>query len=89
MVEPDGSELEANYFKGEGVKPDRLGETEDYRCHPPGDGHNETSNGVYYRSLEDPADHLLANPDWGLRVTTPASPPSLRYSNVSCDGLSQ
>jgi hypothetical protein len=74
------------YNRGGNTKPDRFGKLEGFRCNPPGDGHNESANGVFYRSIDDLADHLMANPDWGVRVTKPGAPASLRYDHKYVDG---
>lgn len=87
VKDPALGDLFPHYFRrGGNTKPDMYGKLEGYRCSPPGTGHNETSNGIYYRSIDDLADHLLANPEWGVRVAKPDSPPSLRYSDKFVDG---
>ena len=85
--DPVIGELEPHYFEpGGNTKPDMFGKKEGYRCSPPGAGNNKSSMGVYYRSIDDLADHLLANPDWGVRVGKPGAPPSLRYDEKYVDG---
>jgi hypothetical protein len=80
-------DLLPHYFERGGLtKPDRFGKLEGYRVSPPGQGNNKTATGVYYRSMDDVADHLLANPGWGVRVSKPGSPASLRNDNVYVDG---
>jgi hypothetical protein len=80
-------ELTPHYFpRGGQTKPDRFGKLEGYRVSPSGAGHNKSASGLYYRSMDDVADHLLANPDWGVRVSKPGMPPSLRYEGKFIDG---
>ncbi len=75
--------LVPHYFKGSGTLPDRFGKTEGYRCSET----NKSDNGVFYRDLKDVADHLKANSDWGVRVTKPGEPPSLRMKHIVIDGV--
>ena len=87
VKDPQLGDLLPHYFeRGAKTKPDRFGKREGYRCSPPGDDHNLSSSGVYYRSMDDLADHLLANPDWGVRVRRPGASPSLRYNDKFVDG---
>jgi hypothetical protein len=85
--DPSLGDLFPHYFpRGGRTRPDRYGKLEGYRCSPPGTGHNLSSSGVYYRSIDDLADHLLANPDWGVRVAIPGRSASLRYDEKYVDG---
>jgi hypothetical protein len=68
------------------TKVDRFGKRGGYRVHPAGDGHNESENAVFYQSLEDVAQHLLACPDWGLRFKTPAGAANIFYDDIIVDG---
>ncbi len=79
--------LVPHYFnRGPNTKPDRYGKLEGYRSSPPGKGHNKSEAGICFRTLDDLADHLLANSGWGIRVTKPGHPASLRYKNIFVDG---
>lgn len=53
---------------------------------PAGDGHNASENPVFYRSLEDVAQHLIACSDWGLRFKTPAGAANIFYNDSIIDG---
>jgi len=68
------------------TKVDRFGKRGGYRVHPSGDGHNVSSNAVFYRSLKDVAQHLIACPDWGLRFNTPTGAANIFYDNINIDG---
>ena len=83
--DPVFGELKPHYFCGNGTLPDRFGKIEGYRCAPT----NKSEAGVFYRSLDDLADHLLANVDWGLRVTKPGHPPSLRFKEIIINGVAR
>lgn len=84
-----GVSLEPHWYKedAKGLKPDRYGKRGGYRVHPSGDGHNESRRSIFYKSLEDVAQHLKSNPDWGLRFMTPAGKPNIFYENILIDGL--
>lgn len=85
--DPALGDLFPHYFeRGGTTKPDMYGKKEGYRCSPPGAGNNKSANGIYYRSIDDLADHLLANPDWGVRVSKQGSPASLRFDEKYVDG---
>lgn len=68
------------------TKVDRFGKRGGFRVHPAGEGHNESGNAVFYRSLEDVAQHLKACPDWGLRFKTPAGPANIYFDDIVIDG---
>ncbi|SOE18671.1 hypothetical protein SAMN05877838_3607 [Hoeflea halophila] len=79
--------LEPHYFnRGGGTKLDRFGRQEGYRCSPPGLGRNTSRTGICFRTVDELADHLLANPGWGICVKKPGHPASLRYTNIIVDG---
>ena len=67
--------------------PDRFGKREGYRVTPPGAGHNLSQNAVCYRSEQDAIDHLLANPDWGIRMGPPgATSGNIHHDDILVDG---
>ena len=68
------------------VKEDRFGKKGGYRVHPSGPGGNQSDNAVFYRSLDDIAEHLRARPDWGLRFTTPSGSADIFYDNIMING---
>lgn len=76
------------YTQSNQTKPDMFGKREGYRCAPSGTQSNWSENGLFYRSIDDLADHLKANPDWGVRVTKEPSQ-SLRFKNIFIDGVQQ
>ncbi|WP_323034874.1 hypothetical protein [Pararhodobacter sp.] len=87
-VDSKGVTLEPHWYAPDDVrtKVDRFGKRGGYRVHPAGDGHNESGSAVFYRSLEDVAQHLIACPDWGLRFKTPAGLASIFYDDILIDG---
>ncbi|MEP1355944.1 MAG: hypothetical protein ABJX32_15390 [Tateyamaria sp.] len=87
VVDKDGTELEAHYYhQNSTTKPDMFGMVEGYRCAPSGKNSNWSKNGLFYRSIDDLADHLRNNKDWGLRVTKAPSQ-SLRFNGIHIDGV--
>ena len=87
VKDPRLGDLQPYYFpRGGRTLPDMFGKLEGYRCSPSGAGQNRSAKGIYYRSIDDLADHLLANPGWGVRVSKPGVPASLRYNHIYVDG---
>lgn len=89
QLDLDGVTLEPHWYdrKSDMTKADRFGKKGGYRVHPPGEGHNASENAVFYRSLEDVADHLKACPDWGLRFKTPTGHANIFYEGILIDGV--
>ncbi|NRP51504.1 hypothetical protein XMM354_003303 [Aliiroseovarius sp. xm-m-354] len=87
-VESNGIILEPHWYdpKIKSTKADRFGKRGGYRVHPPGDGHNESGNAVFYRSLEDVAEYLIACPEWGLRFKVPSGPANIFNEDILIDG---
>lgn len=85
----NGVMLEPHWYdpKSNMAKADQFGKKGGYRVHPAGEGHNASERAVFYRSLEDVADHLKGCPDWGLRFKTPAGPASIFYAGILIDGV--
>lgn len=81
-----GHKLEPHLYTSR-AEPDRYGKRGGFRVTPPGDGHNESRNGVYYRSIEDVAEHLLANPDWGVRMRLPNGQTNIFVSDIVINGV--
>lgn len=89
VQDTDGNWLLPHYYTPNGrVKPDMFGKVEGYRCAPSGKQSNWSENGLFYRNIDDWADHLKSNPDWGVRVTKAPSQ-SLRFNNIFIDGVKQ
>jgi hypothetical protein len=88
-VSVNGLMLEPHWYdpNDRKVKMDRFRKRGGYRVHPSGSGHNDSEKAVFYRSLEDIAAHLVANPDWGLRFTTADGSASIFYNKIAIDGV--
>ncbi|WPZ13003.1 hypothetical protein T8J41_12535 [Nitratireductor rhodophyticola] len=88
-VEVDGVELKPHWYDADakGLKRDRFGKLGGYRLHPSGDGHNKSELAIFYKSLEDVAQHLVANRDWGLRFTTVSGPSNIFYNEIRINGV--
>ncbi|MFG6515889.1 hypothetical protein ACGYLX_00390 [Sulfitobacter sp. 1A13496] len=84
-----GLRLEPHWYEenARGLKPDCFGKRGGYRLHPSGDGHNKSVNSIFYKSLDDVAQHLRSNPDWGLRFKTSAGKSNIFYDGILVDGL--
>lgn len=87
-VSLDGIALAPHWYDPDSkkTKADRFGKRGGYRVHPSGEGHNKSENAVFYRCLVDVAEHLIANPDWGLRFTTPDGAANIFYDDITIEG---
>lgn len=81
-----GLEVEPHFY-GDSADADRFGKRGGYRVTPPGDKHNLSSENLYYRSLEDVAQHLIANPDRGVRMRLPNGQTSIFSSSIRVNGV--
>ena len=84
-VKHGGMEVEP-HFHAERAEPDRFAKRGGCRVTPPGPGHNESGNGACCRSLEDVAEHLRANPKWGVRMMTSKNQTDIFIEDVPIDG---
>lgn len=86
VIDSDGTKFPVHYYEPSSrTKPDMFGKLEGYRCAPSGQNSNWSENGLFYRNIDDLADHLISNPDWGVRVTKAPSQ-SLRFKEIYVDG---
>ena len=85
----NGTLLEPRWYNPEekGLKVDRYGKIGGYRVHPSGPGHNKSENALFYKSLDDVAQLLLANPDWGLRFVTLDGDANIFYDGITINGV--